>query len=334
MLVRLFKKASWYAPLLLILLAAPLWLGRFLDTAQAVPDITACSAPLFVLLGNFWKYHPLVGAIFAMTLLIIQAFSINYVATSNAFTDRYSALPGLIYLLLMSSSPEMISLNPILLANLFLIPAMNKLIDVHKEQQIAKELFNSGFLIGLASLFYYPALVIFLALIASVFIYYIVNFRRLIAAILGLITPFAFTLTYYFLIGELLSWYDEFAIIIKPLLIFELETTLYQKIFIGGLALFSLLAFSHLQLVYKAAKPIRTRKRITLLFLFFLISVSSYILAVGFAHLHYGLLNISLSIALAVYFFDMRYRKLTEILFAVLLILVLVGRFAGNLLNG
>ncbi len=333
MLVRLFKKASWYAPFILIILAALLWLNRFLNPSLALTEITACSAPLFVLFENFWKYHPLGAAFFAMSLLIAQAFLINYVATSNTFTDRYSALPGLIYLLLMSSSPAMTSLNPILLANLFLIPAMNKLIDVYEEQQIAKELFNSGLLIGLASLFYYPAMVLFLALIASVFVYYIVNARRLLAALLGLITPFVFILTVCFLKGDLLTWYDEFVFVINPLLIFELETTVYQKVFIGGLALFSLVAFIHLQLVYKTSKPIRTRKRITLLNLFFLISISSYILSANLIHLHYGLLNISLSIALSVYFYDMRNRKITEVIFFILVILVLIGLFAGTFLN-
>ncbi len=332
MLVRLFKKASWYAPIILISLAAFLWFDLFFKPPDL--DFSDCSAPLFNLLGGYWSRFPLGASIFALILLLIQAFYINYVATSNAFTERYSALPGLIYILLMSSSPSMISLNPILLANLFLIPAMNKLIDVYEEESIAKELFNSGFLIGLASLFYYPAMILFLALIASVFVYYIVNSRRIFAALLGLITPFAFIMTYFFLRDELLLWYSDMAIVIKPFLILELETTLYQKIFIGGLALFSILAFSHLQLVYKAAKPIRTRKRITLLFLFFLISVSSYLFSLNFAELHYGLLNITLSIALAVYFYDMRYRKLTEILFTVLMILVLTGRFAGYFLNG
>ena len=332
MLVRLFKKSTWYAPLLLILLAVLFWLDLFFK--PIAPDISYCSAPLFKLTGGYWSQYPLGSMIFAICLLIIQAFHINYVATSNAFTERFSALPGLTYIMLMSSSPSMISLNPILLANLFLIPAMNKLVDVYEEQSIAKELFNSGFLIGLASLFYYPAMILFLALVASVFVYYIVNFRRIFAALLGLITPFAFMMTYFFLSEELLSWYDNLTVVFEPFLILEQEATLYQKIFIAGLAFFSILAFSHLQLVYKAAKPIRARKRITLLFLFFLISVSSYIFSVNYVELHYGLLNITLSIAFAVYFYDMRYRKLTEILFAALMILVLAGRFAGYFLNG
>jgi len=332
MLVRLFRKSTWHAPLLLIGLAVLLWLDMFFNPPAL--NVSDCSAPLFNILGRYWSQYPLGSAIFALLLLIAQAYYINYVATSNSFTDRYSALPGLIYILLMSSSPAMTSLNPILLANLFLIPAMNKLIDVYDEEQIARELFNSGLLIGLAGLFYYPALVLFLALIASVFVYYIVNTRRIAAALLGLITPFTFMISYYYLRDELLIWYNNLTIVFEPFRILEQETTFYQKIFIGGLGFFSILAFSHLQLVYKAAKPIRTRKRITLLFLFFLISVSSYLFSVNFVELHFGLLNITLSIALAVYFFDMRYRKLTEILFTVLVVLVLIGRFAGNFFNG
>ncbi len=332
MLVQLFKKTTWYTPLLLILLAVLLWIDvLFVPT---ISDISDCNAPLFYFLGGFWSHYPLGSVIFALILLLAQAFYINYVSTSNAFTERFSTLPGLIYILLMSSSPSMISLNPILLANLFLIPAMHILIDVYEEESIAKELFNSGYLIGMASLFYYPAMILFFALIASVFVYYIINIRRISAALIGLITPFAFILTYFFIRDELLLWFSNLNIVIEPFLILKQETTLYQKIFIGGLTLFSILAFSHLQLVYKTAKPIRTRKRITFLLLFFLISVSSYLFSANFVKLHFGLLNITLSIALAVYFFDMRYRRLAEILFTVLMVLVLAGRFAGSFLNG
>lgn len=326
MLVQLFKKATWYAPLLLILLAVLLWIDVLI--APPVSDISDCNAPLFYLLGGFWSHYPIGSVIFALILLLAQALHINYVSSSNAFTERFSTLPGLIYILLMSSSPSMISLNPILLANLFLIPAMHILIDVYEEESIAKELFNSGFLIGMASLFYYPTVILFFALIASVFVYYIVNIRRISAALTGLITPFAFTLTYLFLKDELLLWFSNLSIVIDPFLILKQETTLYQKIFIGGMASFSILAFSHLQLVYKTAKPIRTRKRITLLFMFFLITFSSYLFSVNYLELHYGLLNITLSIALAAYFYYMRYRRLTEILFTVLMVLVLIGRFA------
>lgn len=334
MLVRIFKKASWHAPVILISLALLFWFGVFLEPDNNVAGAAACSTPLYAMLAEFWGYYPVGAAIFSLLLLLVQAFYLNYLATSNAFTDRYSALPGLIYLLLMSSTPSMISLNPVLMANLFLIPAMNKLVDVYEEERIAKELFNSGLLIGLATLFYYPALVLFVALIASVFVYYIFSLRRLIAALLGLITPIVFILVWFFLQDEILLWHEDPTSLFQPMHVPDLNITLSQKLFIGGLALFSLLSFAHLQFVYKAAKPIRIRKRITLLFLLFLISSASYLFAINFLHLHYGLLNITLSIALAIYFYDMRYRKLTEVLFTALLILVLAGRFAGSFLNG
>ncbi len=333
MLVGAFRKVFWFTPLLLLFIGVLLWLEVFLSPDNHIVLSGNGSGPVYDLLLSLFVDHSLLAAITSFAVLMIQVFYINQVATSKEFTDRYSALPGLIYLLLMSSAPGMIKLYPLLFANLFLIPALNILFDVYEEKVISRELFNAGFLIGIAGLFYYPALSFFLALIASVFLYYIVSLRRIIASLVGLVSPLAMMLVYFILVDELSNWYEEITFVIRPFQLFNLEITLYQKLFIGGLSVLSIFAFLRMQLIYKTAKPIRTRRRITLLYLFFFISVLSYLLAHDFANVHYALLNISLSIALAVFFYDMRYRKLTEILFGILLLLILAGRFVPYLIS-
>ncbi|MDR4988580.1 MAG: hypothetical protein RG741_07070 [Bacteroidales bacterium] len=326
MFVRVFRKVYWYTPILLLLISGLLWLKLFIYPPDNLIVTGTGSGPLFDLLIPFFTDKPLLTAITSFVVLMVQVFYINQVATSKEFTDRYSALPGLIYLLLMSSTPAMISFYPLLFANLFLIPALNKLFDVYDEESISRELFNAGFLIAMAGLFYYPALTFYLALITSVFLYYIVSLRRIIASLLGLISPALMLFVYFLLVDEFLHWYEELTFVAKPLQLLELEISIYQKLFIGVLSVFSIVAFLRMQLIYKTAKPIRTRKRITLLYLFFFISVLSYLLAHDFSHVHHALLTIPLTITLAVFFYDMRSQRLTEILFGILLLFILAGR--------
>ncbi len=326
MLIGIFRKVYWYTPLLLLLIGGLLWLRMILSPAGEIILSGTGSGPLFNLLLPFFSDKPVLTILTSFVVLMVQVFYINQVATSKEFTDRYSALPGLIYLLLMSSTPAMISYYPLLFSNLFLIPALNKLFDVYDEKSISRELFNAGFLIGMAGLFYYPALTFYLALIISVFLYYIVSLRRIIASLLGLITPVLMLFVYFLLVDELTHWYEELTFVARPFQLFELETGIYQKLFIGVLSVLSMVAFLRMQLIYKTAKPIRTRKRITLLYLFFFISVLSYLLAHDFSHVHHALLSVPLTIALAVFFYDMKYRKLTEVLFGMLLLFILAGR--------
>lgn len=329
MLVRVFRKTDWYSPILFVIIGLLLWFDAILAPGNAINSITDPAGPLFELIRPLLEEYPVMAVISAMLLLFIQSIAINHVATSKSFTDRYSLLPGVLYLLLMSSTTVMISPNPVLFANSFLIPALSKLFIAYDEDHYIKEIFNIGFLIAIAGLFYYPALTLFLALLISIFMYYIVSLRTIIAAFIGVLTPFVFLTVYYYLRDTLHYQVEKLHIVLQPLLVFELETGIYQKAFIGVIFLLSFFAFFRLQVVYKFTKPIRIRKRITILLLFFFISVVSFLLAVGHIHVHYGIINIPLSIALAVFFYDLGNRRLSEIVFGILLLLVFAARFAS-----
>lgn len=70
-----------------------------------------------------------------------------------------------------------------------------------------------------------------------------------------------------------------------------------------------------------------------MLIIILLFSVLSYVLAIDNIHVHYGMVMIALSIALSVFFYDIRYNKFTEVLFAIFMLLALAGRFSGYLLS-
>jgi hypothetical protein len=333
MLVRIFKKSHWYSPLLLLFIAALLWLDAFLYPERAMETISGPGNAFYDMLLPLMNAYPLVAVAFAFLMLMMQVFMINYVATSKGFTDRYSALPGLTYLLLMCSSAAMIAPHPVLFANAFLIPAVNKLLNAYENEQIAKQVYNIGFLIAMAGLFFLPALAFFPVLIVSVIIYYIVNLRRIIASFLGLFTPFFFFSLYYFMKTASFLPSDNTDIDIHPLSIFYLDVNIYEQIFIVFLSLLSFFSILRLQLVYKGTKPIRIRKRITMLIIILFFSVLSYVLAVDNIQVHYGMVMISLSIALSVFFYDIRQRRFSEILFGLFVLSTLAGRFSEYLLS-
>jgi hypothetical protein len=332
MLVRIFKKSHWYSPLLLLFIAALLWMDAFLYPERAIDTISGPGNAFYEMVFPLMTAYPRAAVTFAFILLMMQVYMINYVATSKEFTDRYSALPGLTYLLLMCSTAAMIAPHPVLFANAFLIPAVNKLLNAYENEQIAKQVFNIGFLIAMASLFFLPALAFFPVLIVSVIIYYIVNLRRIIASFLGLFTPYFFLSLYYFMKTASFLPPDMMDIDIHPLGIFYLDVNIYEQVFIVVLSLLSFFSILRLQLVYKGTKPIRIRKRITMLIIILLFSVLSYVMSNDNIQVHFGMVMVSLSIALSVFFFDIRKRRFTEILFGLFVLLTLAGRFSDHLL--
>lgn len=329
MLLRIFHKSHWYTPVLLLLVAATLWMDAFFNPERALETISGSGFGLYeLLLPKMYKY-PTASIVLAFLMLIVQVFLLNYAATAKGFTDRYAALPGLVYLLLMSSTEGMIAPHPVLFANLFLIPAVIKLFNAYEGEHIIKEVFNIGFLTAMSSLFFFPALAFFMVLIVSVFIYYIVNLRRIIGAFIGLLTPYFFFSLYFFMLEENIQLPADLSVSMQMMSVFDLDINVFEQVFIALLSLLSVFSILRLQLVYKATKPIRIRKRITMLLIVLLFSVLSYMLSIDNIHVHYGIIVIPLSIALSVFFYDFRHHRFSELLFGLFVLMVLASRFSG-----
>ncbi len=329
MFIRTFRKAQWHTPLLLILLGVLFWMQGFLFPHEISGRIAEDNAPFYELLVPWITGYPLWSMVLAFALLMGQAFFLNHIATSKGLTDRFSALPGLLYILLMSSTPGMIGLHPVLLANVFLLIGLNKIFKVYRERQAIMEVLNVGLLMAVAGLFYFPALPLLLLLIFSLFLYFPVSLRTLLAALMGYFIPFFFLGLYYYMFDMLGEKLDAVSISMQPLEVFRQSLDIYQQAFAIALGLLSVFAFFRMQLVYMADKPIRVRKRVRVLSLFFLFSVLTYLVTVDYIFLHHGVLIIPLSIALAVFFSDMHNRKLAEAVFSILFLLILGGRFSA-----
>ena len=332
MLIHLFRKTQWHTPFLLLIIGAVLWFDAFMRPEASLAYIRTINAPLYNLFEPFVSAYPLAANIFSFLLLFFQVYLVNYVATSKAFTDKYSGLTALFYLLLMSSTPGMIAPHPVLFSNLFLLLALNKIFNVYREKQVRLEVFNVGLLIALAGLFYYPAMVFVFLLLIALFVYYQVNIKAFFATLLGFLTPFAFLWLYYFMQDKTDQLITELTIMVQPMLIFEQSPGQYEKLLIYMLALLSLFSFFRLQFINKRKRPIRIRKRINLLFLFFLFAAVSYFLTVHYLHVHYGLMMIPLSVALGSFFYEIKRKKMAETLFTVFFLLILAARFAGYII--
>ncbi len=330
MLVSVFRKIQWHTPLLLLLIGGVFWLTGFLDPVCHADLMAADNAPFFRWLSPLIVRFPIASLIIALLLLFGQSFLINHIAAENSFTDRFSALPALIYLLLMSSSPGLISLHPVLLANTFLLLAMNKMFDVYKEHQVMLEVYNVGLLIAVASLFYYPAFMFLLLLLFSLLVYYLFSLRALMAAMIGVFTPFLFLGVYYYLTDTLAVRMEAINLFVWPPPLFSQTMGVYQQAFAIGLGVIVLFSFLRLWLVFFPEQPIRMRKRVRVLFFFLLTALLSYLLAGDYLHIHHGLMMLPLSLSLAVFFSGMRQKKLAEGLFLLLFILVVISRFHVN----
>ncbi len=299
MFIRHIRKFSPLTPLLLLCTGLLLWADvLFFPLTAPSQGMHGDAAPLYALLEPLFAAYPRAALWFAFAFMMLQAIWLNQVIIRNDLMDRYSSFTALVYLMLMSSNPEITAMHPVWFANFFLILSIDKILQVYQEKEVRLEVFTSGLLIALAALFYYPAQVFMLLLLIALFIYYVADLRSIMAALIGLVSPFAALLLFYFLTDSLPHGLDALPEKL-PWLALDLDKLgpllLAQVGFISILKVFALLK---LLFGYLGDQPIRTRKRfITLVYCFF-VALASVALAGEHFLPHLGLLALSMGVIL------------------------------------
>ncbi len=327
MLLRLFYKNDWYNPFLLLLAGLLLWRNAFLNPGETSALAAENGGALFDLVMAFFRNHPLPGVILAFAALMFQVFFIAYLASSKVMNNRYSAIAGLIFLLLVSSRPYMAAIQPGHFAGVFLLLAMNKILNTYEEKDIVPQIFNAGLLISLAGLFYYPAWIFFILLIISLFIYYVVSARALMAALTGFIVPLFLMFTLVWVTGQLETVMVSFAKYQQSWMSAGISFSFIDRLHIYLIALLSLVALFSLRVLHMPSKAILTRQRMRTLNIALVFAMLSYLVAGKHLMINHHLLFIPLAVALAVIFEDIGKKTIAETLF----LLLAVALVAGNL---
>ncbi|UTA69990.1 MULTISPECIES: hypothetical protein [Emticicia] len=143
----------------------------------------------------------------AMLLVYFQALYFVFICnTRHAFLERNYA-PGLLYILLMNLSFDMSKLSPVLLATTFLLFAFNKTIkQLERREGVSDEVFEIGLYIGIAVLFYQPAMVFIIWCAASLIFFTNANLRQYFLTLLGFIIPVVLAALFFYFNDSL----DEF----------------------------------------------------------------------------------------------------------------------------
>ncbi len=326
MLISVFKTSRVYLPVLLIAVTFVLWIDGFWFYKETIV-IEDNRAPFYNIIADFFESYKFLNVLLAFIFLILQAFMLNNVITLKNLVDRHSFMPGFIYAVLMSSTFDMFSFNPVLVANFFFILILNKIMDVFNEDKVYFEIFNVGLLVGVASLFYFPAILFILLAIIALFVYYLVSLRAVLATLIGFFTPFFFLCLYYFLIDELHNCFTLFSDIFSTCFILNIETGMFLRTYLIVYALVALIAVLKVFLSVIRDRPMRIRKRYNILFYFFLISLVSVFFTPDNQILHLGLINIPLAGILACFFHSTRKKLWNELLFILLIIFLLLAKF-------
>ena len=167
---------------------------RFFSTSKPIQLVlvTSIILVLFILMRHIISSPDLIpgwwikeGLMFLVVFMALAVFS--FFASKNALTLK-NGYKLLFYTLFIAVMPESLLSDNILLANLFIILALRRLFSLKSNRRIKKKLFDAGFWIAIASLFYFSSVFFFGLVFAALFLFRISKINDWIVPILGFLS--------------------------------------------------------------------------------------------------------------------------------------------------
>ncbi len=277
---------------------------------------------------------PWVNISLAGVLVYLQAIILNQILIKYNIFPKPSFLPALSYILLNSLFTIFLTLQPVLIANFFMLWLLDRLFSIYKTDQPITRAFDIGLIIACGTLIYFPFMILLPILWIGLSIFLPFSWRAWLSGLCGFLILYLFIGVYFFMIDNM----NRFLLVFKPL---NFNNPAYLPIYGAELwillpILFCLIMGLYYYRIHTAKSLILIKKSLQLLVFIFGLSTLGYFLQpvvlqnLGFTFafqarhtlLHFLIWVCPLSIYMAYYFIFARKRWIYELVFLGIFILV------------
>ena len=312
MLLRIFKSIQPSIIFLIIFITVGIWLNTFLNPENSNFYFNEHPMPLYGVLTNLVSPVSILGTLITMIIWVIHGLLLVRLNTKFFFINERTYLPATIFILFGCFIADLQSLNPVIISSIFLLIAIERLIDSYRKTNISFSSFDAGLLIGTGTLFYLNLGFFLLLVWIGLLILRPVNWREWVVPILGFCTPVLLAAAIYYLLNGDLSLFIR--IIQDNLVPFKYDITQFHYYFLSYLAL--IVAFASFKILRDIiTKKIRSRKIFQIFWWVFFISaiVFFFVPWASFEMIIFGF--VPLSFLLTNYFLNIRVKWFGELSF-------------------
>jgi hypothetical protein len=320
MLLKIFKGNQPALIVIIPLFTGLLWIKTFIDPSDVKLNFDLNEMPLWHFINAYTADLIIVRKIIAWILLIANSLWLTRICTKFILVKTRTYLPALFYGFICSGMVFLQDLNPALLTVIFLIPAIEKMFDSYKEEELSYKYFEAALLISLGSMFYSRAALFMFVLWIALAILRTPNWREWTISVIGFILPYIFlTLILYLLDKNIGDYFYKIALnfrISRGVSFFNLYSIIYYAF------LLFLVAVSSFQIIsiYQGLK-IYARIYYRIFFWMFILTLIFGIAFFNQASELIYFLAIPISYILTFYFYSLKLDWLGEILFTFFIIL-------------
>lgn len=208
MIVRIYKTGYIFHAFSIILIAIIIWLPHFL-VQQPLTEFNYSSL-LYGLFDDFFGAYYFVNLSISFLLVVVGGLLINNLIISNEISGKTSMLGFFFFILLNSSISTNILMTQFLMSSFFILLMVNTLFKIPKGVDAIPISFNASFFLGLASLFYYPSLLLIIAIWVGLMIFTVSSWREYVVSIIGVLLPLFFSFSWYFFTDKHELFYEKF----------------------------------------------------------------------------------------------------------------------------
>ena len=210
MLLRILRSNTLFSTLLIPMIGFLFWIHSFQTATLVDLNLVNGAMPLYYLIFAFFKEQNFWQVFIAFCVVIFNSFFIAQMGSSFLFLKKRSYLPGIIYLITVSSLQVLHALLPVHIATLFVLISIYFIFNTfHKKVEITYT-FNAAFFLAIGSLFYLPVVVLFPLVWISIFVLQKDdNWRLLAVPILGFGVPWLFIWVYSFMTDSYVKLWNE-----------------------------------------------------------------------------------------------------------------------------
>ncbi len=323
MLLKYFNSSRLGVFVIILLLPVIYWLPEFFRSVPQYSEVY--SGTLFgVWIQHFNANNQVVSLISGLLVVLLNAYLLVQLNTIHIFIPTRTQMPALFYIILAACFNPLHQFTPALLASTLVILVLYRVITTYKAVNISYNFLDAGFLVALASLIYFQAIVFFLLIPVGLVLLRTFNWREWAYAFIGLALPYVFLVSGYFMMDTPLSEYfpgmsDIFVRHGRSFNIIQL----ISWVFILSMLIYA----SYFMVVTIDSMKIQGRKVFIILLWLFLISIATYFAIPGAGIEMLSFTAIPISFLFSHFYFRCPRNWVHEVLFSVFLLLVILLRF-------
>jgi hypothetical protein len=284
------------------------------------------SALVFNTLHQFQQQYKVVSTVLAAVLCFIQALMVNYIVNENKILAKKNYIAGLLYIIVVSFFKEGLLLSPALISLTFVIICTQKIFGLIRKEKAQGDVFDVGFLIAIAALFYFPAVLFILFAYVGLATVRPFTYKEWIIVLVGFLSPFVLVFTYY-------TWNDKLPVLMNDIInangkswVQGFSLSGVNWILPGVLIFFTMASFVLLPgALYSSLIQVR-KYSTSLVFIIFLI-----IFSFGLQHVistsHWVFMALPLSVIFSMVLMQIKNDLIAEVIHIILILLVLAGQY-------